>query len=43
MFFKLLTFLTDTAEILTEAAEKASHIINDYICKLFSLLFIYVL
>ncbi len=29
MFSKLITFLTDTAEILTEAAEKISQIIND--------------
>jgi hypothetical protein len=39
MFSKLLTFLTDTAEILIEAAEKVGQII--YLCILFSLLFIY--
>jgi hypothetical protein len=42
MFSKLITFLTDTAEILTEAAEKASQIINDYLCILFSLPLIYL-
>ncbi len=41
MFSKLINFLTDTAEIWTEAAEKVSQIINDYPCILFSLLFIY--
>ncbi len=40
MFLKLLTILTDTDEILTEAAEKVSQIINDYLCILFSLLYI---